>query len=312
MPLEGGFTILWDRLDLTGVGVGCYGQSGDNTGVTVIVVPEGSTGSVDVRGGAPATRETDCLRPDNLVAGPHAVCLAGGSAFGLAAADGVMHALRAAGRGLVFGGARIPIVPAAAIFDRGAAQGQSPDAAAGRMAAEGALRLDAQVPRGAFGAGSGATVGKLLGADQAMPSGQAGVTLVTADGLRVAALAVVNALGSIIAQDGTVLAGPRPSGSPPLATLPLLASSGKPPGAGEATTIVCVATNARLDKSQLRRVAAMAQDGISRAVEPSHTLYDGDTVFAVSVGPQVHDPSRVGAVAAHAVALAVRHAAVPV
>ncbi len=300
--------MLWDRLDLRGVGVGCVDDWDRATGVTVIVLPDGSTGSADVRGGAPATRETDCLRPDNLVPGPHAVCLAGGSAFGLAAADGVMQALGTAGRGLAFGGVRVPIVPAAAIFDRAASTGRWPDAAAGRRAAERALALDAAVPRGAFGAGSGASVGKLLGPELAMPGGQAAVTLVAADGLRVGALAVVNALGSIVSGQGDILAGPRPEGSRPLASLPLLASGGPTPRAGEATTIVCVVTDARLDKAQLRRVAAMAQDGLSRAVEPSHTLYDGDTVIAAAIGDRPADSSRVGAISAHAVTLAIRRA----
>jgi L-aminopeptidase/D-esterase-like protein len=308
MPDPSGLVAIWDRLELAGVGVGCVGRAEDGTGVTVVVLPEGCTGSADVRGGAPATRETDCLRPENLIAGPHAVCLAGGSAFGLATADGVMRALRDAGRGLAFGGARIPIVPAAAIFDRAAAEGRWPDAEAGRTAAERALRLDAAVPRGSAGAGSGASVGKLLGPEAAMAGGQAAITLVAADGMKVGALAVVNALGSIVTEGGAVLAGPRSPGGVPLPSLPLLASGGPPPSPGEATTIVCLVTNARLDKPQLLRVATMAQDGLGRAVEPSHTLYDGDTVIAAATGEHPADPSRVGAIAAHAVALAIRRA----
>lgn len=311
MPDASGCTPIWDRLDLSGVGVGCVGAAEDLTGVTVVVLPEGSRGAVDARGGAPATRETDCLRPENLVAGPHAVCLSGGSAFGLAAADGVMQALRDVGRGLAFGGVRIPIVPAAAIFDRGAAAGRWPDPPAGRAAAERGLSLAASVPRGLVGAGSGATVGKALGPDLAMAGGQAAVTLVAPDGLRVGAIAVVNALGSIVAADGSVLAGPRPQGSAPLATLPLLAAGGQGRGPGEATTLVCLVTDAGLDKAQLLRVAAMAHDGIGRAIDPAHTLYDGDTVFAVATGDRPADPSRVGALAAHAVALAIRRAVAP-
>lgn len=309
MPDESPWALICDSLELRGVGVGCVGRAEDGTGVTVVTLPEGSRGAVDVRGGAPATRETDCLRPENLVPGPHAICLAGGSAFGLAAADGVMQALRDAGRGLAFGGRRIPIVPAAAIFDRAALEGSWPDGAAGRSATELALASDGRVPRGSFGAGSGATVGKALGPQFAMAGGQAAVTLVFPDGLRIGALAVVNALGSIVAQDGGILAGPKPTQeAAPLATLPLLAAGWQDARLGEATTIACVVTNARLDKAQLQRVAVMAQDGLSRAIEPSHSLYDGDTVFAVSSGDLPQDANRVGAFAAYAMALAIRRA----
>jgi L-aminopeptidase/D-esterase-like protein len=308
VPRTAGCEVLWDKLDIPAVGVGCVGTAADRTGVTVVTLPDGTRGAVDVRGGAPATRETECLRPENLVRGPHAVCLAGGSAFGLEAAGGVMQALAAAGRGVAFGGARIPIVPAAAIFDVAAAESGWPDAAAGRQAADLALQGNQEVPRGRHGAGSGATVGKALGPERAMPGGQAAVTLVAPDGLRVAAVAVVNALGSVVAEDGQVLAGPRAADAAPVATTPLIAVGRPQVTAGEATTLVLVATDAGLDKAALLRVAQMAQDGLGRAIEPAHTLYDGDSVFALATGDRPQDATRVGALAAQATALAIRRA----
>lgn len=296
-----------DCLDLPGVGVGCAEAPQGGTGVTVVVLPDGARGAVDVRGGAPATRETECLRPENLIEGPHAICLSGGSAFGLAAADGAMQVLREHGIGVGFGGARVPIVPAAAIFDAAAAAGRWPDAAVGRLATLDALRGAGALPRGRHGAGNGATVGKALGPDLAMPGGQAAVTLELPNGLRVGALAVVNALGSVIAADGSVLAGPCREGSPPLATLPLLGAA-PPPRPGTATTLALIVTNAALAKPQLRRVATMAHDGLARAIEPCHTFYDGDVVFAAATGQEAADPTLVGSLAAHALALAVRRA----
>jgi L-aminopeptidase/D-esterase-like protein len=275
------------------------------TGVTVVLLPEECRGAVDVAGGAPATRETDALRPDNLVPGPDAVVLTGGSAPGLAAADGVVAHLARSGIGFPAGGRRIPIVVAAAIFDLAVGKDRSPGAEDGAAAARAAL--DDRVPEGAFGAGTGATVGKMV-PGQSTPSGQGAVTLATPDGQHVAALAVVNAVGAVLAEDGSVLAGPVDREGRPLDPLQPLAF-GPRPEPGRQTTLAVVVTDALLDKAQLQRVARMAHDGMARAIEPVHTLWDGDVVVALATGAwATGDPSRTGALAAHAVAQAIRRA----
>ncbi|MDA8346762.1 MAG: P1 family peptidase [Thermaerobacter sp.] len=315
MPKELGYadglgcSIEGGALDVPSVSIGCVTHDDVKTGVTLILFPPGSCGAVDVAGGAPATRETEVLRPENLVPGPDAVLLTGGSAYGLRAADGAMQVLAQAGRGVSVGAVRVPIVPAAAIFDLGVGAAVAPSAEDGATAARFALEGSCALPEGRFGAGCGATVGKALGAEHAMHGGQGAVTLVAPDGLRVGAVAVVNALGSVVAKDGTVLAGPLGAGGAALRTTPLLAIGEASPGQpGEATTIACVATNARLQKSELQRVARMAHDGLGQAVEPAHTLFDGDTIFCISCGDLPADPSRVGALAAAAVAEAIRRA----
>lgn len=300
-------------LAIPGVFVGVSTDREHRTGVTALVLPPGATGAVAVLGGAPATRETEALRPENLVPGPDAILLCGGSAFGLRAADGAMQALAEAGRGLPVGALRVPIVAAAAIFDLGVGSPVAPQAADGQAAVLQALvERSGAVPEGSAGAGAGATVGKVLGADGAMPAGQGAVTLRTADGLAVGAIAVVNAVGSVVAADGRVIAGPRFAGQPPMDAADVLAAGGVPPiGPGEATTICAVVVGARLDKAALLRVALMAHDGIARAVSPAHTLWDGDTVFAAAVGERAEDPTRVGTLAAIALEMAIRRAVSP-
>jgi L-aminopeptidase/D-esterase-like protein len=283
------------------------------TGCTVLVVPEGSRGAVDVAGGAPATRETPVLDPDHVVPGPDAILLTGGSAYGLRAADGVMAVLAEAGRGVAVGAVRVPIVVGAAIFDLDGPGVEAPTVADGERAARAALAGGQAVPEGRAGAGTGATVGKSLGREAAMPGGQGAVTLTTADGLVVAAVVVVNAVGSVVDDAGRVLAGPRLPDGTLVNTTDLWAEVPIPPSAraGEATTIGAVLTNARLDKPHLVRVCRMAHDGLARAVDPVHTPWDGDTLFAVSVGDKPADLGRVGALAARAVAAAVRRAVKP-
>lgn len=301
-----GCTVAAGALLVPGVCVGCVTHEGARTGLTLVLLPPGSRGAVDVAGGAPATRETDLLRPENLVQGPDAVLLTGGSAFGLRAADGVMQVLAEAGRGVAVGAARVPIVPSAAIFDLGVGDALAPTPEDGAQAARRALEGGQAVPEGRQGAGCGATVGKALGPERAMAGGQGALTLTAPDGLAIGALAVVNALGSILSHDGSVAAGPRVGSGAPTRTAPLLAAGGAVPGRpGEATTLVLVATNARLSKAELVRVARMAHDGLARAIDPAHTLFDGDTVFCASCGDHPADATRAGALAAAAVAQAI-------
>lgn len=299
------FRYEFGRLAIAGVRVGTHTDQAARTGVTVLLLPPGTRGGVEVAGGGPATRETDCLRPENLVPGPDAVVFSGGSASGLASADGVVDHLRRLGVGFAAGPVRIPIVPAAAIFDLGVGEPCSPGPDDGRLAAEAAC--DDRVPEGAFGAGSGASVGKMV-PGQSTPAGQGAVTLEAPDGLRVAALAVVNAVGSVIDANGHVMAGPRDGSGEPLDPLASLAF-GRSAAPGRQTTLVAVVTDSTLDKAQLTRVARMAHDGLARAIEPVHTLWDGDVVFAMATGQSAAaDPSRVGALAARAVAIAIRRA----
>lgn len=293
------------RIDVPGVRVGTWTDADARTGVTVLLLPEGTRGAVDVAGGGPATRETDALRPDNLVPGPHALVLTGGSALGLAAADGVVRLLRERGVGVAVGGVRVPVVAAAAIFDLAVGAPRSPGPDEGAAAAAAAVEHD--VPEGQAGAGTGATVGKLFPPPHA-PGGQGAVTLITPDGLRVAALAVVNAVGVVLDEVGRPLAGGRSADGTPLDPLAPLAADARALGGGH-TTLAAVVTDASLDKASLARVARMAQAGMARAIEPVHTLWDGDAVFALATGAgKSADPSRVGALAARALTLAIRRA----
>jgi len=264
------------------------------TGCTVALTPAGATASVDVRGAAPGTRETDLLRPGNLVEKVHGILITGGSAFGLAAADGVMRWLHERGHGFDAGVARVPIVPAAVLFDL--AVGRSdvwPDADAGYRACQAAS--DAPVALGRVGAGTGATVAKLMGPAGAQPGGLGSAVIPLPTGGSVGALVAVNAVGEIYN---------------PATGAKIVAAGGGAPGgnpmAGTNTTLAVVATDVALTKAQCQRVAQMAHDGIARAIKPSHTLYDGDTIFALSTGAAgPGDPNMVGIFAAEAVAQAI-------
>lgn len=262
--------------DIPGIRVGHHTDAVGRTGCTVILADGGAVAGVDVRGSAPGTRETDLLRPTALVERIDAICLAGGSAFGLAAADGVMRYLAERGTGFDAGIRRVPIVPAAIIFDLGVG---SPDAAP-RPEDGYAACLAAEAGRGPMagriGAGTGATVGKLAGMETALPGGigSAGVRL--PDGTTLAGLVVNNAIGNVIGRDGAILAG-APLGDPLPDGLP-----GDPPAGN--TVLVVVATDAELDRAACRRLAGVAHDGIARAVQPAHTLLDGDTAFALATG----------------------------
>jgi L-aminopeptidase/D-esterase-like protein len=254
--------------------------TGAGTGVTVLLFPSGSVGSAEVRGGAPATRETDLLEPSRTVARIDAVVLAGGSAFGLAAADGVMRYLAERGQGFPTAGGPVPIVPAACIFDLVEAATTPPGAEDGYRAAIAAAREPAggEDETGRVGAGTGATVGKWRGREGAVPGG-VGVAATTVDGARVGALAVVNALGDVVDADGTVLAGSTAPADVPAFPTPQPFEEQR-----ANTTLVVVVTDAALDKTACYLLAQSAHDGFALALRPAHTRYDGDIAFAVATG----------------------------
>lgn len=282
------------------------------TGCTVVLCVQGAVGGVEQRGGAPGTRETDLLRPLHRVTEVHGVVLAGGSAFGLAAADGVVRFLEERGVGFDTGVARVPIVPAAILFDLALGDSAArPDSGMGYAACEAAG--GGPVPEGTVGAGTGAAVGGILGPEQAMKSGLGSAALSLAGGLTVGALVAVNAFGDVVdPATGEILAGVRaPKTDALVGTLALMGQVIGTPGVRgpdgriQNTVIGVVATNARLTKEEANKVAQMAQDGVARTVRPAHTMYDGDTLFALATGEQEADVSLVGACAAEVVAEAV-------
>jgi L-aminopeptidase/D-esterase-like protein len=265
-----------DITDIPGIRVGHDTNLEAATGCTVILCDIPALGGVDVRGGAPATRETDLLRPTQMMEEVHAVLLTGGSAFGLEAASGVMAYLEEHNVGFDMGIARIPIVPAAAIFDLAFVSAKiRPDFAAGYRASETAR--GGPIEQGNVGGGTGALVGKTKGPAFMMKGGLGSASTQLADGTRVGALVVVNALGDIVdPQTQQVVAGAR--GAIDGSFLP-----GNPFGN---TTIAVVATDATLSKSEVNKVAQMAHDGMARAIHPAHTPFDGDTIFALALGPR--------------------------
>lgn len=259
--------------DVRGLRVGHATNEAAVTGCTVVLATDGAVAGADVRGAAPGTRETDLLRPGSLVDRIHAVCLAGGSAFGLAAADGVMTWLAERGIGFPTEGGPIPIVPAAILYDLGIGRADvRPTAVDGTAACEAAEHGHGPI-EGSIGAGTGATVGKLAGPDGTRMGGIGSAGRRLSDGHVLAAMAVCNALGSVIGRDGRVIAGP-PSNELPNAA----------PGHLEHTTLAVIATDADLDRSQCRRLAELGHDALARSIVPVHTLYDGDAVFALSTG----------------------------
>ncbi len=297
--------------DVQGVLVGQVTDHDALTGVTVVLTPHGATAGVDVRGGAPGTRETDLLNPINLVQQAHAVVLTGGSAFGLAAASGVVSWLHERGYGFDTGVTRVPIVPAAVIFDLGIGRADVwPDAAMGYAACEAA---GAEMSEGSVGAGAGATVGKIGGMATAMRGGVGSWGETLPGGVRVAALAVVNAFGDVVDEQGRIVAGARGPDQTLVGTGVMLRGSAPPTAftaAGQNTTIAVVATDARLDKAATTRLAIMAQDGLARAIRPAHSPFDGDTVFTLATGHYDAPPLvTLGAVAADVLAMAIVRAA---
>lgn len=285
------------------------------TGCTVVLCEAGAVGGVDQRGGAPGTRETDPLRPLHLVQQAHAVVLAGGSAFGLEAATGVVRYLEERGVGFDVRIAKVPIVPAAILFDLGIGRSDvRPDAAMGYAACLAAT--EGPVAEGNVGAGAGATVGKVLGLTQAMKSGLGAASVDLGGGLIVGALVAVNAFGDVVEpQTGRILAGARrPDGTGFADTLAVLRAYaqepplrfGAPPPTPPSNTVIgIVVTSASLTKEGANKVAQMAHDGIARAVRPAHTMLDGDTLFTLATGQVEADVNIVGAFAAEVVAQAI-------
>lgn len=285
--------------DVRGIEVGHAQDEEALTGCTVILCREGAVAGVDVRGSAPGTRETDLLDPINLVQKVHAIVLAGGSAFGLDAATGVMRYLEEQEVGFDMRTVKVPIVPAAILYDLDIGHASvRPDSAMGYLAASRAS--SAPPAEGNVGAGTGASVGKMRGMKYAMKSG-VGTWSVNISGVIVAALVAVNAIGDVMdPQTGAKIAGLR-SGS----TLDWM-KKGQARAASQSNTMIgVVATNARLTKAEATKVAQMAQDGLARSIRPAHTMFDGDTIFALATGEKQADVSMVGAFAAEVMAEAI-------
>ncbi|MBI4199298.1 MAG: P1 family peptidase [Chloroflexi bacterium] len=305
--------------DIQGIEVGHWTDRDRATGCTVVVCRSGAVGGVDVRGSAPGTRETDLLRPGNLVERVHGVLLGGGSAYGLDAASGVMRYLEEQGIGFRMGKVVVPIVAGAIIFDLGLAMHHArPGPAQGY---EACLALSSGAAQeGSVGAGTGATVAKLLGMERAVKGGVGSSSIALEGGLAVGALVVVNALGSVVDPEaGSLVAGPRREvgrgfySAQELLTQPRGPSSRQEEqqeAAPQNTTLAVVATNASLTKEQANKLAQMGQDGLAMAVWPCHTMADGDVVFAMATGQVggavgARELTRLGWAAALAVARAV-------
>ena len=294
---------------IAGLEVGHFTDPRRPTGCTVVIARAGAVAGVDVRGAAPGTRETDLLAPTNLVERVHAIVLAGGSAWGLEAATGAVRWLEEQGIGMPVGPARLPIVPAAVLFDL--LVGDSavrPDAEAGYRACQAASR---NAPaEGNVGAGAGAAVGKIFGIARAMKGG-IGCASVTVDGVTVAALIACNALGDVIDHDtAQVIAGARTADGKHLLDSRRALLAGEPPRpliAGTNTTIGVIATDAVVSKIQATRLAQMGHDGLARSINPVHTMSDGDTLFALGTGAcgKSLGMMTLGAMAAEATARAV-------
>ena len=303
-------TLNGTLTDVAGLAVGHFTDSTAATGCTVILCgQEGATAGVDVRGSAPGTRETDLLAPVNLIERIHAVLLTGGSAFGLDACGGVMHWLEERHLGCEIGACRVPLVCAAVLFDLAVGRADvRPDARSGYAACEAAST--AAVPRGSVGAGTGATVGKLMGMAYATKGGTGTASIRLGDGIVIGALAAVNAGGNIVDQGGRIVAGVRNpaggfvDGTGWLAEHGVYRSARGDPStaSGGNTTLAVVATDADLTKVGITKVAQMAHDGLARVVDPVHTMHDGDTVFALATGKagRAADVSVIGALAARA------------
>ena len=292
--------------DVPGIKVGHATDKRAATGCTVILCERGAVGGVDVRGAAPGTRETDLLRPMNLVERVHAVLLTGGSAFGLAAADGVVRFLEERGVGFETGGTKVPIVPAAVIFDL--AVGSAKVRPGPEMGYEAARAAGENVEEGSVGVGTGAAVGKLLGPVSAMKGGVGTWSLRLPGGVVIGALVVVNAFGDVIDPDnGAILAGARdPATGHFLNMTEMLLSMEEVPGFPGNSTLAVVATNAGLTKEQANKLAQLAHDGLARVISPAHTMFDGDTTFALSLGEAKANLLSLGVAAEQAVAEAVK------
>lgn len=299
--------------DVPGILVGHVTDLEAATGCTVVICPPGTVGGVDQRGGAPGTRETDLLRPMHLVETVNAVVLAGGSAYGLAAADGVVRYLEEHNIGYKAAGGQflVPIVPAAILMDLGIGSSTvRPDAAMGYAACENAS--DAPVVQGTVGAGTGCRIGAMLGNEFATKGGVGSATVDLGDGLFVSALIAVNSVGDVVDEAGQIIAGLRtpPDGNTFTGMMNAMRGMARmvEPPRDSNTVIGVIATNARLTKEEINKVAQMGQDGIAQAIRPAHTMFDGDTLFALATGQIPANVNAIGAFAAEAVARAIRNA----
>ena len=302
--------------DVKGIRVGHYTDRLGITGCTVVLCEGGAVGGVDVRGSAPGTRETDLMHPVNLVQEAHAVLLTGGSAYGLDAASGVMRWLEEQDAGFDVGVGVVPIVPAAVLFDLTIGDPRArPGAEAGYQACQSAS--DDAVTEGCVGAGTGATVGKLLGPKFATKCGLGTASVRIGKGIVVGAIVAVNAFGDVIdPETGAILAGTRKPvvGGFVNTVKQMQGNLGQTVLGFANTTLAVVATDACLSKEAANKVAQMAHDGLARSIRPVHTMFDGDTVFALATGKsskkrQEADPSVVGVAAAEVLAQAVVRAA---
>jgi L-aminopeptidase/D-esterase-like protein len=299
--------------DVAGIEVGHFTDTRRPTGCTVVIARDGAIGGVDVRGAAPGTRETDLLAPTNLVDRVHGILLAGGSAWGLDAASGVVQWLEEQGVGYPVGSARLPLVPGAVLFDLMVGDASiRPDAAAGYRACE--LASTKAPAEGNVGAGTGAAVGKVFGIERAMKGG-IGTASVTVEGITVGALIACNALGDVVDPETMqVIAGARTRNGKSLVDTRRALLRGEPPKpllAGTNTTIGVIATDAVITKVQATRLATMGHDGLARSINPVHTMSDGDTLFMLGTGRAGKSPGMMvlGTMVAEAVALAVVRAA---
>jgi L-aminopeptidase/D-esterase-like protein len=285
--------------DVRGILVGHAQDQRALTGCTVVLCRKGAVAGVDVRGGAPGTRETDLLNPVNIVEKVHAVVLAGGSSFGLEAATGVVRYLEEQKIGLDTRAAKIPIVPAAILYDLGLGQADvRPDAAMGYRAASSAS--SAAPAEGNVGAGTGASIGKMRGMKYASKSG-IGTCSIDINGVIIAAMVAVNAIGDVVdPKTGRIIAGIQTGSSLDSMKINQIRAAVK-----SNTVIGVIATNAKLTKAGATKVAQMAQDGLAQSIRPAHTMFDGDTIFALATGEQDADISMVGAFAAEVMAEAI-------
>jgi L-aminopeptidase/D-esterase-like protein len=309
---EGGFMSPQLRegfiTDVDGIRVGHFTDSRRPTGCTVVLYERGAVAGVDVRGSAPGTRETDLLKPTNLVDKVHGIVLSGGSAFGLDAATGVMRYLEEHDAGFVTAAGKVPIVPAAILYDLGVGDGKiRPNADSGYQACLSAKT--GPIGEGSVGAGAGATVGK-LGGGRPMKGGIGTSSIRLANGLVVGAIVAVNCIGDVIdPKTGKIVAGARTADGKGFLNIVDTYRSGQgfSSAPGQNTTIGVVATNAKFDKTQMTKIAEMAHDGLARAINPAHTPSDGDTLFAMSTGASNITPNLtvIGALAAEAVTEAI-------
>ena len=298
--------------DIDGIRVGHFTESRRPTGCTVILYEPGAVAGVDVRGSAPGTRETDLLKPTNLVDKVNAIVLAGGSAFGLEAATGVMRYLEEQNAGFATPAGKVPIVPAAILYDLNVGDAKiRPNADAGYKACTNAK--SGPVEEGSVGAGAGATVGK-IGGGTPMKGGIGTSSIRLANGLVVGAIVAVNCVGDVIdPKTGKIVAGARtPDGKSFVNIMDAYRAGRAGATPLQNTTIGVVATNARFDKTQMTKIAEMAHDGLARAINPTHTPSDGDTLFALSTGSSNSTPNltAIGALAAEAVSEAILRAVI--